>query len=196
MEPLGYRYSARDRRQPNRNTGRHSECFGLNKKGENLMRKMSKKSRIVAVAAAVTLTAVGGGAAFAYWTTTGAGTGSGATGTNAAISVVQTSVVGGLQPGGAAQTLSGNFNNGNTSPVYVANVVASIESVTQAVGAVGACDATDYILDTTPMVVNAEVPSGSGTGAWGGATIKFNDEVATNQDGCKGATVHLGYTSN
>jgi len=46
------------------------------------------------------------------------------------------------------------------------------------------------------MTVNAEVASGTGVGAWTGATIKFNDKAGTNQDACKGATVNLAYTVN
>lgn len=159
------------------------------------MRKMTKKNKIVAVAAAAVLTSVGGGVAVAYWTTTGSGTGSGATGTNAAITVVQTSTVGGLQPGGAAQTLSGTFNNGNTSPVYVTDVVASIASVTKGGEVAVGCDATDFTLADATMAVNREVPAGPGQGSWGGATIAFNNKAAVNQDGCKGATVNLAYVS-
>lgn len=161
------------------------------------MRKMSKKNKIVAVCAAAVLTSVGGGVAVAYWTTTGTGNGTAATGTNASITVVQTSDVTDLKPGGAAQTLSGTFNNGNSSPVYVTDVVASIASVTKATGAAaGTCDATDFTLDNTTMAaVNAEVPAGDGEGSWGGATIAFKNKPAVNQDACKGATVDLAYVS-
>lgn len=160
------------------------------------MRKLSKKGKVYAVAASIALVAASGGAAFAYWTNTGSGSSTGATGTNAPITVVQTSVVSDLKPGGAPQVLSGNFNNGNTSPVYVASVTASISSVTQAAGAVGACDASDFTLASPTVTVAHEVASGQGVGSWGGATIAFNDKPLANQDGCKGATVNLAYTSN
>ncbi|MCU1517519.1 MAG: hypothetical protein JWQ75_2240 [Pseudarthrobacter sp.] len=160
------------------------------------MRKMSKKNKIVAVAAAAVLTSVGGGVAFAFWTTTGSGNGSAATGSNTSIDVVQTSVVGGLEPAGAAQTLSGNFNNPNSSPVYVTDVVASITSVTQAPDAVGTCGASDFTLANETMLVGAEVGSGDGVGSWSGATLAFNNKADTNQDGCKGATVNLSYASH
>ena len=75
----------------------------------------------------------------------------------------------------------------------VTKVTASIASVTQAVGAVGTCDATDYTLGTPAMTVNAEVPNGNGVGAFSGATIQFKDKPLVNQDGCKGATVNLQY---
>ncbi|MFM9920120.1 hypothetical protein [Lacisediminihabitans sp. H27-G8] len=160
---------------------------------------MSTKSRKSIVLAIVTVVLVGGGgaAAFAYWTATGTGTGTGATGTNAAVTVVQTSTITNLRPGGAAQTLSGNFTNPNDSPTYVTSVTASIASVTKAGGApAGTCDATDYTLAAATMTVGAQVPSGTAQGSWTGATIAFNNKPAANQDACKGATVNFAYTSN
>jgi hypothetical protein len=159
------------------------------------MRKMTKKNKIVALAAAVALTGVGGGVAIAYWTTSGAGSGTAATGTNAAITVVQTSVVSGLEPGGAAQPLSGNFTNGNTSPVYVTDVVASIASVTKGGAVAVGCDASDYTIVNPVMAVGHEVASGTGD-SWSGATIVFNNKSDANQDACKGATVNLSYVSH
>lgn len=159
------------------------------------MRKLSKKGKIYAAAASIALVAASGGAAFAYWTNTGSGVGTGATGTNAAIEAVQSSLVTGLVPGGAAQTLSGKFNNPNTSPVYVASVTASIASVTKGGVAAAGCDATDFTLANATMVVGHEVASGTGVDSWGGATIAFNDK-ATNQDACKDVTVNLAYASN
>jgi hypothetical protein len=158
-------------------------------------RRLKKKHAAIALTAALVLG--GGGAAFAYWTTTGTGTGSGAAGSNAPISIVQTSTVSNLRPGGAAQTLSGNFTNLNDSPTYVASVTASIASVTKASGAAaGTCDATDFILASPTMVVNASVPSGVAQGAWTGATVTFNNKAAVNQDACKSATIAFSYTSN
>lgn len=156
------------------------------------MRKLSKKT--LAVATTVVLLS-GGGAAFAYWTAGGTGTGTAVTGTNVAISAVQTTVVTGLVPGAAAVTVSGNFTNTNTSPVYVATVTASIASVVKAGGApAGTCDATDYTLLTPAMTVGAQVAAGTAQGTWTGATIAFNNKPAANQDGCKGATVNLAYS--
>lgn len=157
------------------------------------MRKSKKNIFIAAVT--VGLLAIGGGA-FAYWTLSGTGTGTAQTGaTSGAITVVQTSTISNLRPGGAAQTLSGNFNNTDTSPVYVATVTASIASVTKAAGApAGACTAADYTLTGATMTVAAQIPVGTAQGAWSGATIAFNNTGA-NQDGCQGATVNLSYTT-
>lgn len=154
------------------------------------MRKNSKKTAAVAATAIVLLS--GAGVAYAFWSAGGSGTGTATTSTNVPITAVQTSVISGLQPGGAAQTLSGNFTNGNTSPVYVSNVTASISSVTVNGEVAVGCDASDYTIANAAMTVGTEVPAGTAKGAWTGATITFNNK-ATNQDACKGATVNLAY---
>jgi hypothetical protein len=156
----------------------------------------NSKKRIAAIAI-ITLVLVGGGGAatYAYWSAGGTGTGTATTGTSVAITAIQTSTVTGLAPGSAAQTLSGNFTNTNSGPVYVTSVTASIASVTKAVGApAGTCDATDYALSNATMAVGAQVPSGSAQGSWTGATIAFVNKAAALQDACKGATVNLAYT--
>jgi hypothetical protein len=154
------------------------------------MRKFNKKF-IVAVVGALVLTA-GAGVAYAYWTGSGTGTGTAGSGVSAAITVVQTSTVEDMGPGVPAQPLSGNFDNATTGPVYVNDVTASIASVTP-VGA-GVCTADDYVLTGAVMAVDAEVPVGTGVGAWSGATIAFDNDPLVNQDGCQGATVNLAYT--
>ena len=135
-----------------------------------------------------------GGAALAYWTAGGSGTGSGgAAGSQSALTANQTTTLSAMYPGDSAQTISGNFDNPNSGPIHVSTVTVSIASVTKATGApVGTCDASDFTLANATMTVNAEIPVGTGKGAFTGATIKFNDK-ATNQDACKGATVNLAY---
>ena len=155
------------------------------------MSRMTRKKKVALGTAALVCT---GGVATAYWTAGGNGTGSASTGTNVAITAVQTSTVSAMGPGDSAQTLSGNFNNPNSGPVWVSTVTVSISGVTQAPGAVGSCAADDYTLANTVMTVNAQVPAGNAQGSWTGATIKFNNKPSTNQDGCKGATVQLAYT--
>ncbi|QHK18940.1 hypothetical protein GU243_03280 [Pseudarthrobacter psychrotolerans] len=151
-------------------------------------KKFSRKTKIAASTAAFLLT--GAGAAFAYWTMTGSGAGTASTGTNAAVVVNQTSTVSGLAPGLAAQSLSGNFDNPNSGPTFVAAVTATVTGTDKA-----GCGPTDYtIAGAAP--VNAEVPAGSGVGAWTGLTIQFNNKPATNQDACKGAVVAISFTSS
>ena len=134
------------------------------------------------------------GAAFAYWTAGGSGTGTGSTaGAQSALTANQTTSLTAMYPGDTAQTISGNFDNPNSGPIYVNTVTVSIASVTKAASApAGTCDATDYTLASAAMTVNNEVAVGTGKGAFTGATVKFNDK-ATNQDACKGATVNLAY---
>jgi hypothetical protein len=154
------------------------------------MKKFSKRS--IALSLAVALIAAV--AAVAYWTSGGTGTGSASAGTTANITVNQSTVLTAMYPGDTPQTISGNFSNTNSGPVYVGTVTAAISGVTKAAGApAGTCDATDFTLATPAMTVNAQVPTGTG-GAWTGAKLSFNNKTATNQDACKGATVALSYT--
>ena len=148
-----------------------------------------RRSSVKAVVLGLVGLLVVGGAAFAYWTTTGSGSGSAATGTMVPVTVNQTSTVSALAPGSGTQTVSGNFDNPNTGPVYVAGVTAVVSGTSKA-----GCDASDYTIAGT-AAVNAQIQPGSGVGTWSGLTIAFNNKP-TNQDACKGATVSLAYTSN
>jgi hypothetical protein len=131
---------------------------------------------------------------YAYWTAGGSGDGTATAGSTEGITVHQTSVLDAMYPGDSAQTLSGDFTNTNDSPAYVATVTASIDSVEKAAGApAGTCDASDFTLTDEVMTVDAQVPSGTHTGSWSGATIQFNNKTDANQDACKGATVNLHY---
>ncbi len=156
------------------------------------MRKFTKKTTAVIVGTVLVL--AGAGAAYAYWTNSGTGTGSASTGNNAALTVNQTSVVTGMAPGVAPQSLSGTFDNPNPGSVFVKTVVATVTST----GAVG-CTASDYTIAGTSVIggaapgVGANVPAGN-AGTWSGLTIAFND-TASNQDACKNAVVTIGYTT-
>ena len=144
----------------------------------------------LALIAGITVVLVGAGAAFAYWTNSGSGTGSAATGTNVAVVVNQTSTVSAMAPGVAAQALSGNFDNDNEGPVYVAGVTAAVSGTDKA-----GCTAADYTIAGTSTVAT-EVAAGDGVGAWSGLTIQFNNKAGANQDACKNAVVSIAYTSN
>jgi hypothetical protein len=158
---------------------------------EKAIRNKNRKRGLKVVAVAGGLVLVGG-VAFAYWTQGGTGSGSATTGGTNPITVTQTSAITGLAPGLDAQTLSGKFNNPNNGPVFVHQVKVEISSIDSP----GTCSADDYTLTNATVPVDAEVPAGSGVGGWTGATIAFNDKADTNQDGCKGATVHLAYTAS
>ena len=150
--------------------------------------------KAVAVIGAVLLLSAAG--AYAYWTNGGTGSGTAATGTTVGITVTQTSVITGLYPGGTPVALAGKFNNTNSGPIFVNQVNATISSVTGPnITVPNPCTAADYQLNGFPRTVGAEVPSGSAQGSWTGASVELLN-TATNQDGCKGATVNLAYTSN
>jgi hypothetical protein len=154
--------------------------------------RFSFKKKMAAAAAVVVL--VGSGtAAFAFWSAGGTGSGSASTSPGSSgITINQTSpAITDLAPGVAAEPLSGNFDNSNASAVHVNQVTASI-----AVTPVGAnlCSAADYDL-VQPTATNALVPTGLAQGSWTGGSLGFHNTLA-NQDGCKGATVNISYTSN
>ena len=152
------------------------------------MRRFTKKT--VAVATGIVLLVMAAGVAYAYWTNTGSGTGEATTGTNESVVINQTSIITGLAPGAPAQVLSGNFDNPNTSPVYVTAVTAIVTGTDQA-----GCDASNYtIAGSAP--VNAQVPAGDGVGSWSGLTIQFNNKPDVNQDACKNAVVAIAYSAN
>ena len=158
------------------------------------MLKFAKRRGLVLAGVALTLAVAG--IAYAFWTGGGSGTGSGAAANGVSgLTANQTTTLAAMYPGDSAQTITGNFDNPNSGPVYVNTVSVSIASVTKAGGApAGTCDASDFTLANTTMNVGAEVSPGSGVGSFTGATIKFNNKPTTNQDACKGATVGLSYT--
>jgi hypothetical protein len=160
-----------------------------------MSRFLSRKAAASAGVAVVLIAATG---AYAYWTNGGSGTGSAATGTNVAIVVTQTTTPTALYPGGPTAALAGAFNNTNASPVRVHQVSATISSVTRTAGAIAGslpCAVADYQINGFPVTVDAQIPAGSAQGSWTGASIQLLDS-GVNQDGCKGATVNLAYTSN
>jgi hypothetical protein len=152
-----------------------------------------RKTLVVSATVFAVLVAVG---AYAYWTNGGSGSGSAASGTNAAITVTQTSTPTGLYPGGTPAALAGKFNNANSGPVHVNEVSATIGAITGPNISGGTpCTAGDYALDGFPVTVDADIAVGTAVGAWSGGTIAMV-ETGVNQDGCKGATVTVNYTSN
>ena len=155
--------------------------------------KLNRKRKLLALCATML---VATGVAYAYWTTTGTGSGSASTGGTVAITVNQTSTVSGLYPGGPAAALSGNFNNPNSGQVRVGSVSATISSVTGPnIDGTHPCTGSDYQLNGFPVSVNTQVAAGNGVGSWSGGSIQLLNS-GSNQDGCKGATVNLSYTSN
>ncbi|MEU4195000.1 hypothetical protein AB0E69_24080 [Kribbella sp. NPDC026611] len=154
---------------------------------------MHRKKKILVATAAVIV--IGAGTAFAYWSTQGSGSGSGTTSAgDSSLVITQTSTIANMFPGDAAQPITGTVKNTAANSAYVNTVTVSIASVTKAAGATGDCDATDYTLAAPVMTIAKDVATNA-TEPFSGASLKFNNK-ASNQDGCKGATVNLSYASN
>jgi hypothetical protein len=136
---------------------------------------------------AVTATAI------AYWTTNGSGTGSATTGTSSAVTVTQVGSISGLYPGGPAQAIDFKIGNGSGQNQYIASVAVSISSVVPG-GPPGSCTAADFTV-TQPTVVPGDLTPGVHTYSPSGATLKL-DNTASNQDGCKNATVNLAFNAS
>jgi hypothetical protein len=156
--------------------------------------RRSRKKTIAGIVAVMMLSAI---AAFAYWTASGDGDGSAATGeVEQDVIVNQVSVISNLRPGGAAQELTGTFDNPNDEPVFIATVTATLDSVEDAQGApIVGCTIADYTLSDGVMTVDAQIPSGVDQGTWDGATLAFDNDPLANQDACQGATVVITYVA-
>ncbi len=91
--------------------------------------------------------------------------------------------------------MSGNFNNSNSGPVFVAAVTASVTTFSaQADGTKPACTQADFSI-TGSASVNAEIAVGNGVGLWSGLSLNMTD-ATTNQDNCKNISVPIAYTSS
>jgi hypothetical protein len=161
--------------------------FSIFLKGEPKMRLRTKLAAL-AITGAVAVTAT---TAYAYWTTNGTGSSSATSsaGDVSAITVHQTSTTTAFYPGQAAQTLSGNFTTSSNGPVQVHQVSASL---TLPAG----CNAADFTVSGSPATVDQNITPGLANGSWGGITVAMNNLNAVNQDGCKGKSIGIVYSSN
>jgi hypothetical protein len=161
------------------------------------MNKFSRKSfsrKTLAIGIGMVLLS-GGGIAYGYWSNTGTGTGAATTGTNAGITVVQTTSIAGLYPGQSAVTLAGNFTNTNAGATYVTAVTAPSYTIDATHVTAGCTVAGGHYTLGGTATVGANVPAGTAQGSWTGLTITMNN-LGTNQDFCKGATVTVNYASS
>lgn len=158
---------------------------------------INTRRKIVAVGLAGAVVLGSGAAAYAYWSgSAGSGSGSAGTGSQASTLVItQSGAPSTLAPGVTAGAITGSIQNTGTTSVQVSSVTVSMGSVTQLLGAIGPCSTDDYILTSPLMTVNVDLAPGLST-TFSGASLGFADSTTANQDGCKGATVHLLYTSN
>ena len=155
--------------------------------------KLFKGKKVVAVAAAAGLTLGIASAAFAFWTTSGAGNGDATTqSSNGTLTLNVSADSTNLYPGGSAPVTITATNNSTGTSLKVTTV--SFDHLTvDATHVTAGCLAGDYSVGTvtsTPAVV----APGATSGTVGSATLSMAN-TALNQDGCKGATVTLYFTS-
>lgn len=143
------------------------------------MRKLTKKSKVIAVAASVALVAVGGGTAYAYWTTTGTGTGNAANSTGGGTVTLHATFAGGLAPGNSVPVAYTADNSTNTGTV-VGALTASV--TTSAPGCLPAWFTVSANTSNSPVAANS-----TGTSVGSGTLTFLNDDA--NQDACKSAVV-------
>lgn len=150
------------------------------------MRKMTKKSKVLAAAGALALVAGGGGAAVAYWTTTGSGSG---TAINAAA-------------GDGAVTLHATFDAG-LAPGNTVDVAYTADNSSSTGTKVG--ELTSYVttsdagclpewFDVTSVTSNTLVAAGATGVSVGSGTLEFLNSD-DNQDLCKSATITVNVGS-
>ena len=154
------------------------------------MRAISMKTKLIAVGVGVATLGVSG-VAYAYWTTTGSGTGSATAGSDAAADAIELSQVGtltGFYPGGPAQDVMVKAHN----PALFSQ---SVGNITVTVGGVTGCAASNWdvseVADAIGVLASHADSAAAGVKA---ATVALK-ETGANQDGCKGVTPVLTFTS-
>jgi hypothetical protein len=111
------------------------------------------------------------------------------------LTVTQTSTMVGVAPGVPPAPITGRLVNHGAESTHITAVDVEIASITpRSNPSAGACGISDYQLIAARMRVGRTLEPGGSTG-FSGASIGFHNKL-TNQDGCKGATIHLLYTAN
>jgi hypothetical protein len=156
--------------------------------------RITRKRALTAIAALVVLAVAG--SAFAYFTTSGEGKGSATVGTSEKVTITQLGSTSGLEPGGEAQPVNFTITNPQTTKQFVSKVEIEISEVTgpNLNPPSEPCTKADFKL-TQPSVIDQDLSSGATEFSATGASIAMIDS-ASNQDGCKEATVHLVFKAS
>lgn len=154
---------------------------------------MNRKVRnsYVLMAAGGAALLLGGGVAFAFWTSSGSGSGTAVAGDTGSVTITQdlTDPITGLYPGGPGQDIVIDIANPNASDVTIGAVNATVSS-TSNVG----CTADDFLI-SGPVYPGGTIAGGA-TQSASGATISMINDLARNQDACKGVTVTLAFAAS
>lgn len=151
------------------------------------MKRNTRNSYVLMAAGAAALL-LGGGVAFAFWTSSGTGTGSAAAATTDFVDISQVGSITGLYPGGPGQTISIEIANPNDSAVDIGEVTAEVTGTDK-----DGCTAADFAI--SGPVFGGGTIGGGAVQAASAATISMVNDLARNQDACKGAVVSLGFAA-
>jgi hypothetical protein len=164
------------------------------------MRKHSNKliAAVAGTAAAVALS----GVAYAYWTSTGSGTGSASTKAPSGLQleVASHTAPSNMAPGVAAGAITVTVHNKDSNNTKAQQVIVTFGTITGPnIDATHPCTSADYTLSGATMTTGAAdltaddaLAGGTDQTTFSGATLGFANS-ASNQDGCKGATVNLSF---
>jgi hypothetical protein len=160
-----------------------STVFTPSQKGVSLMRKMTKKNKVLAAAGALALVAGGGGAAYAYWTTLGSGSGGATNSTGGGTVTLHANFTGGLKPGDSrAVTYTADNADLNTS-TKVGELTASVTA--------DKAGCLPEWFDVTADTSNTTVAKNSTGTSVGTGTLTFIDNATVDQSACKSAVVTI-----
>lgn len=154
------------------------------------MRKMSKRTTIVAASAATVMAA--SGIAYAWYSANVAGTGTGsATPANPTVADVtfSASSISGLLPGGAAVATTVTPANPNPYSVHITAKTVSVQSASG-----GSCTTALAALSGSATMVEQTIPANS-NGTPFTLDVSMGD-TATNQDACKGQALTVTYAAS
>ena len=149
------------------------------------MRKMTRKTKVLATAGALALVAGGGGAAYAYWSTTGAGSG---TATNAAANgtvTLHATFDDGLAPGNSVD-VAYTADNASTTGTKVGALTASVSTSN--------AECLPEWFTVTANTSNSLVGAGTTDVSVGSGTLSFLNSEAS-QDACKTAVITIHVSS-
>lgn len=154
----------------------------------------ARKNRTMLIALTTAAIVAVGAIAFAYWTSEGEGSGSGATGTSSVFVVTSTAATGpALKPGVGEQTVAFEVENPSDSAQTLTDVTVTVANADGTPWtSVAGCSAADYTVGTAAI---AYADMAAGATAEGTVTLSMVNS-ATDQEGCKGATVPLYFVAS
>lgn len=156
------------------------------------MRKLSKRTTIVAASAVTVMTV--SGIAYAYYLAGVVGTGSGTAtpaANNSAAVTWTASTVSGLVPGGDAVDSTFTFTNPNSYAVNYTGRTIALDSVSGPTGC--ASNATALLsIDGAPTLAAGVLAAGATTTVT--VPVKMADSTTVDQTACAGASLTLNYT--